>query len=231
MDNIKHTVNLFKRLYEDLPPLVPEKVEKDMKKAVEQLENNMHLSREEVEDTIVEFGKKTWPYRKAFHEFLDVYEGKMGEKIFLTKMSKQFKQKYKEFKEEGCDFRDLFQGRHIDFFTLQERTKLHQALSETRKDVKKHVRQKVVSSEKNSYKESIKEFEGVLEEIENHLQTLKELADNEQEHPEIVTEIKTQIKDFEHSLGGLGGEVKHEEISNAKEHFKGRKEIKQEFSD
>ena len=230
MEDIKYTIKLFKQLYKDLPPLVPEKIEKDMKKAVDQVENNVHLSREEIESTMVEFGKKTWPYRKAFHEFLDIYEGKMGEKIFLTKMPRSFKQKYEKFKEQGNDFRDLFHGRDVNHFSLEDRTKLHEALVETRKDIEQHVRQKVVSSEKKNYQESIDEFKDVLQEIEEHLETLKQLADNEQEHPEIVTEIRKQIVDFEHSLCGLGDNIDHEEVLKIREHFEGRKEIKQEFS-
>jgi hypothetical protein len=225
----QHTLNLFKKIYHELPPLVPDEIESNMADALEQIENNMSLSQEEIESTMIDFGKKTWAYRKAFHEFVDIYEGKIGEKILLSKMPRSFKLKYKEFKEEGYNFKDLYSGKEIKYFDLEVRTKLAQVLSELRAEVKDHVRQLVLSSEKDRYLEKISEFKDVLAQVEEHLEELKDLAENEQEHPEIVTEIKEQIKAFEHSLSGLGPPLDHEAVERSAEFFEGRKQVKQNF--
>lgn len=226
----KHTLNLFKKMYQELPPLVPDKIESDMKSALEQVEDNISLSQEEIEDTMVEFGKKTWPYRKAFHEFVDLYEGKIGEKILLSKMPRRFKLEYEEFQKEGYNFKDLYSGKEVQYFDHKVRPKLARVLSEIRSEVKDHVRQLVLSSEKDRYLEKIAEFKEVLEQVEEHLEDLKELANSEQEHPEIVTEIKEQIRAFEHSLSGLGPPLDHEAVERSAEFFEGRKQEKSNFN-
>ncbi|MFB6225841.1 MAG: hypothetical protein ABEJ02_00640 [Candidatus Paceibacteria bacterium] len=227
MDTYNHTVSFFRQMYKDLPPLVPDEVSKNMKEALDQVENNMSLKKDDVEEVVIKFGKAIWPYRKAFHEFVDLYEGKIGEKIFLTKMPNKFKVEYKEFKKEGHTFRDLYSGKQAQFFDLEYRTQLHQALAQTRTDVKKHVRQLVTSSEKDEYMGKVEEHKEILSDIEDKLDQLRDLADNEYEHPELVGEIKQQIEAFEHSLAGMGSSVDHEEIMNAPEFFEGRKDVKE----
>ncbi|MFB6181279.1 MAG: hypothetical protein ABEJ24_00050 [Candidatus Magasanikbacteria bacterium] len=226
----QHTVKFFERMYNDLPPLVPEDIKDNMEQALGQVENNMSLEKEDVEEVIVKFGKAIWPYRRAFHEFVDLYEGKIGEKIFLTKMPKKFEQEYEKFKEEGYTFRDLYSGKEAKYFDIEYRVQLHEALMETRKDVKKHARQLVTSSEKEKYKEKIEEHKKILSEIQDKIDQLNDLAENEYEHPELVGEIKQQIKTFEHSLAGMGPSIDHEEIMNAPEFFEGRKDVKENYS-
>ncbi|PSO44226.1 MAG: hypothetical protein BRC22_02785 [Parcubacteria group bacterium QH_9_35_7] len=230
MPSVKHTIDFFEQMYNDLPPMVPKEIREKMEDALGQIKNNMSLEKEEIEDVIIKFGKQIWPYRKAFHEFVDIYEGKIGEKIFLTKMPKRFKLDYEDFLEEGNSFRDLYSGRKANFFGIEYRVQLHEALSETRQDVKKYVRQLVNSSENDKYMEKVEEHKEILSDIEEKLGQLKGLAENEYEHPELVREIKQQIKTFEYSLAGMGPSVDHEEIMKAPEFFAGRKKMKKDLN-
>lgn len=224
---IPNTLNIFRRLYDYLPPLVPEDVRSDMKEALEQLENNPHLTIAEVEDTMISFGKKIWPYRKAFHEIADVYEGKMGETMLLNSLPKALQKKYGAFIAHGGTYRDFVAGSALtEFFEPEERTALSEVLVALRQHIFEHARQAALSTQKDVYLKKIAEFQQVQAEIESVFEHLHALADAEQEHPELATEIRTHVRGFEYGLAALGPQPTLEQVTGSIDYFAGRKEFK-----
>lgn len=225
MANLEHTIALCERLYEDVPPLVPGEIKENMRKAVEQMKNNINLSMDEVENVIIFFGKQLWPYREAYKEFYNVYEGVLGEKYFLRKISVELKTRYNQYIAQGGSYRELHSGSKMDFFTHDERPELTKALVEVEQDIENYTRQTVVSTDQKKYEQRVKEFGVILNDIEGHLQTLRKMTEKEGEHPELIAEIDAQIKGFEHGLCLLGPKTDFEAIRSAKEHFDGRRSV------
>lgn len=224
---IPNTLSIFRRLYDYLPPMVPDNVRADMKEALEQLENNPHLTIEELEDTMISFGKKIWPYRKAFYEIVDVYEGKMGETILLNSLSKPIQKKYGEFIAHGGTYRDFIAGSTaLDFFDADERAYLSETLVNLRSHIYQHARQAAMTTDKNIYIKKIEEFQNVQAEIEAVFEHLHELADAEQEHPELATEIRAHVRGFEYGLAALGPQPSLDQVAESVDYFTGRKEYK-----
>lgn len=223
---VKHTLFIFERLFQTMPPLVPDAIVEDVRAALEQARHNYTLSVIDLEDIVLAFGKKLWPYRKAFDEFYDIYEGELGESFLLSRMSAGLKKRYKEFLVYGGSFRDLHRGRPAEFFAQDERRELCSLLIQTRDDVLKHTRQAVTSTEQRRYEARIIEFHSILEDIEKRLDTLLTMAEDEQEHPELSSEIRAQVKGFEQGLCLLGPHTGHDDVCNAIPHFEGRKEEK-----
>lgn len=223
---VKHTLTIFERLGKQLPPLVPEQIVSDLRHALEQARHNYTLSVEELEEMVLAFGKKLWPYRKAFDEFYDMYEGELGESFLTARMSASLKKRYKEFLSHGGSFRDLHHGRPAQFFAVVERSELCTLLIGTREDVWKHTVQAVTSTQQRRYQDRIVEFHTILEDIDKRLDTLRAMAEDEQEHPELASEMREQIKGFEHGLCLLGPHTGHEAVCYSIPHFHGRKEEK-----
>lgn len=230
MTYIHHTLQIFEKLIRQIPPLVPEKLKDDMHKALEQLRHNTALDADELEETMVVFGKKIWPYRQAFLEFYRINEGMLGEKILLKKASPGVKKKYQEFKASGGNFRDLYHGRPALYFTPEERNELCVLLIETNEDIRRHTKQAVLSSQFVEYQKRIEEFKTILENIEGEIANLHKMADNEQEHPELADEIREHIKGFEHGISLLGPSLDYTAVCNASDHFATRKEQKKMLS-
>ncbi|MEK7083665.1 MAG: hypothetical protein AAB932_00325 [Patescibacteria group bacterium] len=224
------TLSLFEHVYDALPPLSPEIIQTEMRHALDHVRYDPELTTEELEDTMIVFGKQLWPYMKAFHEFLDVYDGKLGEKFLIGKMPPAMKKRYKEFKEYGGAYRDLHSGHPAPFFSGEERQALCVALVESSHDVRAHAAQAVLSTERRPYEERIVEFQLILDDIEKRLDTLRQMADDEQEHPELAAEIRAHIREFEYGLCFLGSAPKYEAVCNAEEHFAGRKLEKRHFA-
>lgn len=223
--SLKYTISLCQKLYEDMPPLVPKEIRGNMEKAIDQIQNNLSLTQEEVETTMIFFGKQLWPYREAFEEFYRVYEGTMGEKIFLRKLDVVLKQKYLEYIKQGGSYRNLYTGNNLTFFSSDERVALCTAMVDIENDVEQYARQAVVSTDKTRYEKRIQEFQHILNDIEARMQSLREMAQIEGEHPELKAEIEAQVRAFEQGLCLLAPKTKYHAVCNALEHFQGRKKV------
>jgi len=220
---VKHTIDIFEQVYRRLPPLVPPEVKDEMAHALEHLHNDFTIEAPEVENVIIALGKKIWPYWKAYVEFYDLYQGKLGEKFLLVKLEPNLKNRYKEFKEHGGDYHDLHSGAPLSYFNSDERLKLTQRIVEVDNDVHQYVRQAVISSEANKYQELIIEFSEILENMEKRLDTLRQMAEDEEEHPRLAEEIRAHVRSFEFGLCLLGPHTNSQDVFAAEEFFTERK--------
>ena len=66
--------------------------------------------------------------------------------------------------------------------------------------------------------------------MERHFTRLREMADSEQEHPDLADEIRAQILSFEHGLSLLGPPHSLEAIEKSEEHFAGRRREKKQHA-
>lgn len=222
---LEHTIALCEHLYDDLPPLVPSEIKENMEKAMDQMKNNINLTLEEVENVMIFFGKQLWPYRQAYKEFYNVYEGMLGEKFFVRKLWPQLKTKYIKYTEQGGTYRELHRGKDLSFFSHEERAEFSMALVDVERDIDNYCRQTVSSTDQYRYEQRVQEFQKILNDIESRLGALREMSQIEGEHPELVAEIEQQIKGFEHGLCLLGPRTDYDEVKNAKEHFEGRRHV------
>ena len=220
---VPHTLAIFEQLYRKLPPLVPQEVASDMGKALEQIRHNHSLTIDELEETMIVFGKAVWPFRKAFQEFLELYEGKMGEQLLVQLLFPGLQKKYKEFQAHGGTFRDLHAGGPLGFFEPEERSALCEALIEAHRALREHASQAVLSTDKDDYLSRVFEFQTILDDIEKRLDTLLVMADSEQEHPELATEIREGVKGFEYGLCALDQHIDYDAVCAAPAHYEGRR--------
>ncbi|OGH71117.1 MAG: hypothetical protein A3C90_01535 [Candidatus Magasanikbacteria bacterium RIFCSPHIGHO2_02_FULL_51_14] len=227
--DIQHTLAIFEQLHKALPPLVPDRAREELAHALEHVRSDASLTLAMLEDTMIVFGKKLWPYRRAFQEFVDLYEGKLGEKMFVARLSIKLKRRYKEFQAHGGDFRDLHAGGPLGFFTPDERLELCGALVAARTSVRDHAMQAALSTDRDAYEERIEEFQDILSDIEKRLDSLRQTADREQEHPELAAEIRAQIRAFEYGLCALGPRIDYDAVCRADEHFEGRRQEKKMY--
>jgi len=220
---IKHTINIFERMYNNLPPLVPKEIKLEIKHALEHLHNDYTVSIEDVEEIVIVLGKKVWPYWKAFDELFSMTQGKLGEKFLLGKFTPGLKKRYNEFKEHGANYHDLRLGGPMGFFELEERQKISADFVDVDSDIRKHVIQEVLTTERRKYENLIISFQEILDDIEKRLDTLRLMAEDEEEHPNLADEIREQVKAFEFGLCLLGPNTKYEEVCESKEYFLERK--------
>lgn len=224
LNSLQHTIDIFERLYRFVLPVIPAKIEQEMKHALEHLQHDLSLSVEQVEDTMIVFGKLVWPYRKAFTEVMYAYEGRIGEQFLLSHLPKEVKKRYQEFVACGGSFRDLHSGAPAQFFSSEDRGALCEVLVNLQKDIRQHTAQAIHTTEQKTFTKKVKEFTDILEKIEGQLDALRTMADAEQEHPQLADEIRAHVRGFELGLCFLGPEISFDELCLLPEHFSGRKQ-------
>jgi hypothetical protein len=221
---IQHTIYIFKHFADNLPPLTPDSVREEISHALDHLENDSSVTTESAEEIVIAFGKKIWAYWKAFEEMTAMYSGKLGEKFLLSKLSRSLKAKYQDFLNQGGDFSDVYSGRPALFFDDVERVELSHALIEIDSDIRNYVTQVVMTTERNKYQNLIVDFQTILEDIEKRLNALRQVAEDEQEHPQLAKEIRMQVKNFEYGLCLLAEHTRYDDVLRSEGHFVGRRD-------
>jgi len=217
----KHTLDIFKRIYDKLPPLVPDEIKKEMKEKFDEAMEDGELTLEELEDIMITYGKKVWPYIQAFEKIYEVYKHELSEQLFHQRASQSLKEKYDFFKETGGSFHDLHSGAISIFFDHNERSELAALLVDLDNELRQHTYQAVLSHDRDEYEDKIDHYKELLEEAEEHFQALEKLIDSI-EYKYFVEDIKDHLRAFEYSFSFLGPKIAINEIRGIKEYYEGR---------
>ncbi len=222
--SIQHTLAIFERTCINLPPLLPQELGRDMSAALEQMQGNFSLTLEELEDTMIAFGRRAWPYLQAFEELYNVYQAELGEKLFIQKATPELRRTLENFRASGGGWREFYVGAGAAQVSTEERVTLHQIIVDIQCDVRAFAYQAVMHADRTRYERRISEFQQILADMERRLDALRELADMEQEHPQFAAEIRGQIRAFEYGLAYLGPQVDYATVCNTHDHFTGRRQ-------
>ena len=225
MENQKiHTIKIFEHLYNFIKSVLPQELDQEVDQVLQQLNGDYNLTLETIEETVIVYGQKIWPYRKAYSELLSEYQGKLGEQFLLAKLSATLKKKYAHYKQEGGSFRQLHSGSDISIFTPKERQKIGEILIAVHSDIQQHVTQAVHGTQEKLFIKKVKEFQHVLVDIEDRLNLMRQMANDEQDHPRLAAEIRDHVKTFELGLSAIGPESSFDDLINTHDHFVGRKD-------
>lgn len=219
----QYTAELLERMYFNLPPLVPESVVIGLKTAMADVEADGGKPVSDIEDVIIVFSKKIWPYTQAFEELCNRYEKELGEKLMSQKASYVLRRALEHYRQTGGTWLALYSGAVASMFTPEERVELHQLLVDIRCDVRAFAAQAAVMTDRAWYEERVEYYQELFGKIQTQLDTLRDLAESEIDHPQLAAEIQDHIRGFEFGLAKLGPQFDYEALCNAHEHFQGRK--------
>jgi len=218
----KHTLQIFRHLSNNLPPLFPDELAQNLRLSLESFENKNDFLLEDLEREMIKHGFNVWPFYKAHKDFLDKAIEEMGDHFLEPQLSDSVKEKYMDFKNYGGNWFDLYSGRAAEYFGPEERVSIGRALVETKNKLKDYVKHEIHGLSKDKYLDRVNKYNFILAEIKNELDVLKDLAAKE-EHEALAEQIQAKIEDIEHSFAHLGKELQYHEIFNAVEFFRGRK--------
>ena len=218
-----YTIQLFRYFYQNIPPLFPSEEKDKIKNALRELETNQSLTATQIENTMISFGYVLWPWNQAYKDFLTIAENAYGDEFLLPQLSENLQKKYLNYKDYGLSLRDLHSGRPAVFFDSEERVELYKALLKMQEGLKKFVNQQIMSTEKGRFIKKVEEYGEILENIEEKLRGLREVAQKEQDHPALADEIRERIRMFEYGMCLLGPELSYHSIAESIDFFSGRK--------
>jgi len=209
-------------LVENIPPLFPEDLKYQIKKNLKNAQDaGMDLSG--LESIMIEFGYTIWPWNQAFKEMLVVTEENIGEQFLLSSLPDSLQEKIFEYRQMGLSLKDFHSGKLANYFNEEERVLLSAALVDMKNYLKDFTNREVVGVKKDLYLKKVQEFKDILIEITSSLDRLKNLADKEDDHPNLAAEIRSRVESFEHGLCLLAPQFSHDEVKQAHDFFVGRK--------
>ncbi|MFA7245024.1 MAG: hypothetical protein WC070_02470 [Candidatus Magasanikbacteria bacterium] len=224
----KHTINIFKKVYNELPPMVDVDLKKDMREKIEEILADNTVTLEELEDFMIFFGKKIWPYFQAFEEIYNIYHERLSEKIFLQRASKNIVKKVDLIKNTGVKFLDLVSGKVHHFFEHNERNERMEIMTllvDLKQDIRKHATQAIMTHEKKSYEQKISKYSKMVADINVVIEDLHKFANEESENF-FAEDIRDKVRSIEYSFAFLGPKINYHEILDLLDYYKGKKEEK-----
>jgi len=218
---LQYSISLFEQMCDDLPPLFPKEEQEAIQHALGHVKKDADITSDQLDDTIIVFGKKLWPYQRAFQEFSERVERHRGNEFFEAHV-REYPELYEWFKAwqyGGGHVAELFCGKwkHVGALTAGERVALCHILAEARRDIRHAAITMVAGQERAAYERLIIEFRLLLEAIEEQLNHLRTIANDEQEHPQLAAELREQIRGFERGLALLEPHTTLEEVCSARE--------------
>lgn len=220
---MESTIQLFAQLIENFPPLLSDDLAYRFRKELKNIQSEP-INLEQLEQKMVQVGYEIWPWNQAFREFLRLTEQKMGEEFLLAYLSDDLKKKYFRYSQLGMSWQDIHTGRAASYFEEEERIIIAEALVSAHQSIRDFTVREVVGIKKEKYLNKVEEFKGILTKIKDGLGKLRDLATSEGDHPMLSNEITERVKSFEHGLCLLAPEFDHEEVGQAHEFFKGRRQ-------
>lgn len=211
-----YSVSFFEQLYHDLPPLFPKADREVMRHALEHMQQEHSVSADDIEHTIITFGMKIWPYRRAFEEFYEKIEQRRADEFFEAhaRQHQALLSWWKEWRGQGHHVAALLRGTGsaCGAFSSEELAALCNVCVSVKQDLQHATTALVSGQERAAYERRAVEFKVLQEAIQERLERLREVANDAEEHPRLATEIRHAVRDFEKGLAFLRPHTTFEEV-------------------
>lgn len=215
---LKNELFLLKKTIDAIPFTFPEKEKKDFEIRYQELETNPDSKIEEIQASIIEIGKATWAYRKAYEEFIDKYYKDELEKFFYAHLDSTIVDKFREFVKGGGSIHDSRRTKEFEeHFTPEENLLIEKALFTARDEIQVSVQGKI-NDKAAEYKEYLEIFEQKREDYSNMIQVLKELADKSDKWS---PEIRNKIARFEEGWSVVERDFNEDKLRHEIEYWQG----------
>lgn len=219
-----HTMVLLRAIVEDPPPLVPESAIASARDTYERFRQAPPAKGTEVEDAVIAYGRVVWPFRKAFDALVRSELDAHGDAQFAPRLPAALRPKYQAFRQRGGTLADLHDGARVrGQFTPAELGSLCASLVVARADAAAAVRA-AIAADPAEYRRIVREFQALQHELEQHIAALERLVERAADHPDVASEIRETVRNFERGLSHLAREPAVQEVCAAIDAYRERHE-------
>ncbi len=222
-NDVQHTLYIFQKMHDGLPPLVPTNIAKTLGLALREAQKKAGISVEELENVMIDIGRQIWPYRRAFDDICRIYEADLGHKLLAARASHDVRKKVELLTTMGGGFHDLHSGGSHDMFEHHERAELMGHLVDLKHDVRKHATQAILSHDKGRYEEKVEHYGKMVEEINELLEDMRQFA-HEEAHEGVAEDIHSHARSIDLQFAHLAPRVDIVEVRRLPEYYRGKHE-------
>jgi len=209
---------LLKTTIDRTPFTYPEKEKEGFIRRYQALEADPEARRQDIDKLIVEIGKATWPYRKAYEEMVKNYGQQKLEEFFKLHLGDELRQKYEQFVAKGLGLKDYRRTKEFEeFFTPEENLQIEEALFSARDEQVLHMRG-IIESKSDEYEENLKAFQKKQVELENMIANLRQIANQSDKWSD---QILDKIKVFEEGWSVVERDFDEDNLRHEIEYWQG----------
>lgn len=187
---LQNELFLLKKSIQGIPFTFSKQEKNKLEDLLTRFEKDQNTSPQDIEKAIVQAGRQSWSYRKAYEEMFTNYAQAEFEKYFKKHLKPATLEKYIDFQKKGGNVKDFRHGKEFEqAFTAEENLEIEQAFFDARQDVNDFMKE-VVQKNQVEYDESLKIYAQKQKDLENMIQSLKDLAvKSEKWAPEILDKV------------------------------------------
>lgn len=215
------TLNLFLEMIEKAPVTFPAEKKEAMKKRYEEFLADKKIACAMVLDSIDNFGKEIWPYRKAWQEIYEKYGRAREAEYFEKHIPAALHDKYFACKKEGgghCLREYRICGKMETCFTPDEKFLLDETVIAALEEAKKEIDGLVLGEKRDEYQVSLQKWNNEQKKLEEKIGELKSLAvKNNKWQAEILDKVKT----MEEGWSSVERDIDLEEVAEAVDFYRG----------
>lgn len=181
-----YTLELMKLSIERLPPTFSNERKSHYAALHAQFAKDRATSYDRIREALVEFGKESWAYRKAYEEMYARFGRSSEESFLLERLDRGVREKYERFIHDGGKLNYVESVKSVDelrapspferYFTPEEKFAIEQALLDARDEARKEINQLVTDKKDVEYAKLVESYRGTQRSLEGKLEELRGLA-------------------------------------------------------
>ncbi|MBN1585002.1 hypothetical protein JW899_01410 [Candidatus Uhrbacteria bacterium] len=199
----RHTLSLLRLAIDRLPPTFDGERKRFYEEKLKEFESDPNVGYGEINRVIVDFGKESWPWRRAYEDFYRTYGRSSEEAHLLSGLGSELREKYERFIHEGGKINHLESERPRSgddlhrptpferYFTPEEKFAIQEALLAARDESRREIDGLAVGEKAEDYGKAVGEWVRRQEEMDGKIRELKRLATvSSRWQPEIEDRIR-----------------------------------------
>jgi hypothetical protein len=223
-----YTLNLLRFAIEHLPPTFSEKKRKAYTQRLDIFVRDTNVVYADIQRTIAEIGRESWPYRKAYEDMYGTYGRASEEAFLLERLDRGIREKYEKFIYDGGKINYVANVKSVEdlktaspferYFTPEEKFAIEQALLAAQDNARVEINSLVTGHKRGEYDALVDAYKKRQRVIAKKIGELFDLADvSPKWKPAILDETKT----LEEGWSVLERGVNEERLDHALEYWKG----------
>ena len=197
----QYTLDLLQIAIERIPPTFSVARRKSFLKRLERYRKDKKAVYDEIQETIAEIGRESWPMRKAYEDMYARYGRASEEAHLLENLDEGVRAKYERFIHEGGKINHLENATSLaqlrsspfeSFFTPEEKFAVTQSLLAARAAAREEIDGLVTDVKKDEYARLVKEFKIQERLMESKIEELRMLAKlSDRWRPDILERVRS----------------------------------------
>lgn len=181
-----YTLELLMLAVAKLPPTFSDERRKDYEKRFQSFLKDHGRTYEEIQRTIVDLGKESWAFRKAYEEMYARYGRASEEAFLLENLDRGVREKFEQFIHEGGKINYVASAKSADdlrkpspferYFSPEEKFAIEQALLVARDSARSEIDGLVTGKKRDEYEALVQTYAERQRDIEKKIEELRGLA-------------------------------------------------------